>query len=159
MIDRSGVSKWGLRCFCVVCSIPSPVMGKWRNLNDNKSQTGSDHYSIRMMPHQRCPRSTGGTHLQPLRCRSAEILPLELHHNGPQPGTNCTKIGLPGKLILGNYFQENMTSQRPFLLLKISFPGRPIFIQLPPGHHDHRAELALWLWHHLHLRASAAVQF
>ena len=25
-----------------------------------------------------------------------------------------------------------MTSQRPFLLLRISFPGRPIFIQLVP---------------------------
>ena len=41
------------------------------------------------------------------------------------------KIGLPGKSILGDYFQENMTSRRPFLLLRISFPGRPIFIQLP----------------------------
>ena len=28
--------------------------------------------------------------------------------------------------------QENRTSRRPFLLLRISFPGRPIFIQLPP---------------------------
>ena len=26
-----------------------------------------------------------------------------------------------------------MTSRRPFLLLRICFPGRPIFIQLPPG--------------------------
>ena len=25
-----------------------------------------------------------------------------------------------------------MTSRRPFLLLRIRFPGRPIFIQLPP---------------------------
>ena len=25
------------------------------------------------------------------------------------------KIGLPGKLILGDYFQENMTSRRTFL--------------------------------------------
>ena len=41
-------------------------------------------------------------------------------------------MGLPGKPILGDYFQENMTSQRPFLLLRISFPGGPIFIQLPP---------------------------
>ena len=40
-----------------------------------------------------------------------------------QPGGNCIKIGLPGKLILGDYFQENGTSQRPFLLLRISFPG------------------------------------
>ena len=43
------------------------------------------------------------------------------------------KIGLPGKSILGDYFQENVISQRPFLLLRISFPGRPIFIQLPPA--------------------------
>ena len=41
-------------------------------------------------------------------------------------GGNCIKIGLPGKLILRDYFQENRTSQRPFLLLRISFPGRPI---------------------------------
>ena len=39
-------------------------------------------------------------------------------------------IGTP---ILGDYFQENRTSWRPFLLLRISFPGRPIFIQLVPG--------------------------
>ena len=48
-------------------------------------------------------------------------------------GTTCIKIGLPGKLILGDYFQENMTPRRPLLLLRISFPGRPIFIQLHPG--------------------------
>ena len=42
------------------------------------------------------------------------------------------KIGLPGKLILGDYFQENRTSREPFLLLRISFPGSQIFIQLPP---------------------------
>ena len=47
-------------------------------------------------------------------------------------GTNCIKIGLPGKSILRDYSQENETSRRPVLLLRISFPGRPIFIQLPP---------------------------
>ena len=36
------------------------------------------------------------------------------------------KVGLPGKSILWDCFQENMTSQRPFLFLRISFPGRPI---------------------------------
>ena len=46
---------------------------------------------------------------------------------------NCIQIGLPGKLILGDYFQENRTSQRPFLLLGITFPGRPIFIQFVPA--------------------------
>ena len=49
-------------------------------------------------------------------------------------GMNCIKIGLPGNLILGYYFQENRTSQRPFLLLRIIFPGRLIFIQLSPGY-------------------------
>ena len=51
---------------------------------------------------------------------------------GARPGGNCIKIGLPGKSILGYYFQENRTPRRPFLLLKISFPGRPIFIQFIP---------------------------
>ena len=45
---------------------------------------------------------------------------------------NCIKIGLPGKSILGDYFQENRTSRRHFLLLRISFPGRPSFIQFVP---------------------------
>ena len=49
------------------------------------------------------------------------------------PGGNCVKIGLLGKSILGDYFQGNRTSQRPFLLLRISFPGRPIFIHFIPG--------------------------
>ena len=49
------------------------------------------------------------------------------------PGGNCIKIGLPGKSILGDYFQENRTSRRTFLLLRISFPGRTIFIQFIPG--------------------------
>ena len=31
------------------------------------------------------------------------------------PGGNCIKIGLHGKLILGDYYQENGTSRRPFL--------------------------------------------
>ena len=31
----------------------------------------------------------------------------------PHPGTNCIKIALPGKSILGDYFQENVTSRRP----------------------------------------------
>ena len=34
--------------------------------------------------------------------------------------------------MLSYYFQENRTSRRPFLLLRISFPGRPIFIQFIP---------------------------
>ena len=38
------------------------------------------------------------------------------------PGGNCIKIGLPGKAILGDYLQEKMVSQRPFLLLRISLP-------------------------------------
>ena len=48
------------------------------------------------------------------------------------PGMNCIKKVLPGKSILGDFLQENITSRRPFLLLRIDFPGRPIFIQLSP---------------------------
>ena len=46
---------------------------------------------------------------------------------------NCIKIGFPGKSIFGDYFQENRTSRRPYLLLRISFPGRPVSIQFIPG--------------------------
>ena len=49
------------------------------------------------------------------------------------PGGNCIKIGFPGKTILGYYFQENMTFPKTFLLLRISFPGSPIFIQFIPA--------------------------
>ena len=62
----------------------------------------------------------------------AVVLLLELLPPG-DPGGNCIKIGLPGKSILRDYSQENMTSRRPFLLLRIRFPGRPIFIQFVPG--------------------------
>ena len=51
----------------------------------------------------------------------------------PSSGGNCIKMGLLGKLILRDYFQESRTSQRPILLLKICFPGRPIFIQFVPA--------------------------
>ena len=50
-----------------------------------------------------------------------------------KPVANCIKIGLPGKSIFRDYFQENRTSVRPFLLLRISFPGRPIFILFIPA--------------------------
>ena len=64
--------------------------------------------------------------------RANQILPK--NEEGGSSGTNCIKIGLPGKPILRDYFQENKTSQRPFLLLRINFPGRPIFLQLPPDY-------------------------
>ena len=64
---------------------------------------------------------------------SRMILSKSLPNMLPIPGGNCIKIGLSGKSILRDYFQENRTSQRPFLLLRISFPGRPIFIQFIPG--------------------------
>ena len=48
-------------------------------------------------------------------------------------GGKSIKIGLSGKSILRDYFQDNKTSRRPFLLLRIRFPGRPIFIQFVPG--------------------------
>ena len=52
------------------------------------------------------------------------------------PGGNCLIIGLPGKSILRDYFQEKWTSRRPFLLLRIHFPGRPIFIQFIPAEEE-----------------------
>ena len=63
-------------------------------------------------------------------CRSTTLTPPS--SDGLESGMNCIKIGLPGKSILRYYFQENRTSRRPFLLLKISFPGRPILIQFVP---------------------------
>ena len=70
-----------------------------------------------------CPiMAVGRKHGDPLKIPTA--LPA---------GTNCIKIGLPGKFILSDYLQENRTFRRPFPLLRISFPGRPIFIQLPPA--------------------------
>ena len=42
------------------------------------------------------------------------------------------KIGLPGKLILGDYFQENRTLGRPFLLLRISFPRKTYLYTIRP---------------------------
>ena len=58
-----------------------------------------------------------------------------LRLRGGGAGGDCIKIGLQGKSILRDYFQENRTSRRPFLLLRICFPGRPIFIQFFPGPH------------------------
>ena len=52
---------------------------------------------------------------------------------GRRAGGNCIKMSLPGKSILGDYFQENGTSKRPFLSLRISFPGRPFYIQFVPA--------------------------
>ena len=68
-----------------------------------------------------CPDSTGDH-------RNQEELKVK---TTTTPGMNCIKIGLPGKSILRDYFQENRISRRK-LLLRINFPGRPIFIQLPP---------------------------
>ena len=59
-----------------------------------------------------------------------------LHHRQaaaqPLSGMNFIKIGLPGKSFSETNFQDNMTSRRPFLLLRISFPGRPIFMPFLP---------------------------
>ena len=61
------------------------------------------------------------------------------------------KIGLPGKLILRDYFQENRTSRRPFLLQRISFPGRPISIQYVPGEVSEELRLDGGVLHLVHL--------
>ena len=66
----------------------------------------------------------------------------------PLPEGKCIKIGLPGKSILRDYFQENMTSRRPFLLLIINFPGRLIFTQsFPEGGADPVVGAELQLLH------------
>ena len=64
--------------------------------------------------------------------RGAVLGLFRLRLRGGGAGGDCIKIGLQGKSILRDYFQENRTSQRPFLLLRISFPGRPIYIQFVP---------------------------
>ena len=60
-------------------------------------------------------RTTGPaqTPRPPFRCKRAPS------PGRSSPGGSCIKIGLPGKSILGDYFQENGTSRRPFLLLRI----------------------------------------
>ena len=49
------------------------------------------------------------------------------------PGTNCIKIGLLGKPILSK--RKGLWEVRFSLkyYLRINFPGRPIFIRLPPA--------------------------
>ena len=61
-----------------------------------------------------------------------------------RPGGNCIKIGLPEKSILKDYFQENRTSRRPFLLPRISFPGRPVFVPFPPDFIGQWAQTDQW---------------
>ena len=68
--------------------------------------------------------------LRTLNCNNGDELCTQCFS---ESGMNCIKIGLPGKSTPRDYFQESWTSRRPFLFLRISFPGRPIFIQLPPG--------------------------
>ena len=58
-------------------------------------------------------------------------VPLPLLPAAPAAGANCIKIGLPENRF--SYFQENRASRRPLILLRISFPGRPIFIQFVPA--------------------------
>ena len=47
-------------------------------------------------------------------------------------GTNCIEIGLPGKSILRDFFQVNMTSRRPFLLTENQFSGKTYFYTIHP---------------------------
>ena len=70
--------------------------------------------------------------LEKSRAREAELL-CEIDKLQADIRDELYKIGLPGKSILGEYFQEDRTSQRHFLLQRINFRGRLIFIQLPPG--------------------------
>ena len=49
-----------------------------------------------------------------------------------RPGANCINIGLPGKSILKDYYQEKSTSRRHFLLLRI---GKTYFYTIRPWAH------------------------
>ena len=84
------------------------------------------------------PRGSGRRWRWPCRSRSPRgwrrrRAPGTAGRSAPSSGGNCIKMGLPGRSILGDYFLENRTSRGPLLLLKITFPGRPIFIQFVPG--------------------------
>ena len=86
------------------------------------------HYEFQEQPRESAEQSSKG---QPVR-EAQGAPPIRDHRDlHVAPGMNCIKIGLPGKSILEDYFQENGTFRRPFLLLKISFPQR-LFMQLPP---------------------------
>ena len=56
---------------------------------------------------------------------------------GAATGTNCIKIGLPGKLILSMI----KVCQEVLFSLRIDFPGRLIFIQLPPEYRRGRSQV------------------
>ena len=55
-----------------------------------------------------------------------------LRSQGVTAGMNCIKIGLPGQLIFSKRkgLLEGLFSWKYYL--RIAFPGRPIYIQLPP---------------------------
>ena len=72
---------------------------------------------------------------------------------------NCIKICLPGKLILRDYSQENMTSRRPFLLLRINFPGRLIFIQFVPVAGGEALAVAATRTHAPRIRTQTSLKF
>ena len=84
-----------------------------------------------------CPSSAGGPR-DPDRLR---VLRVQLPRL--RPGTNCIKIGLPGKLILikRNGLREVLFCWQ--LSLRIYFPERPIFIQLHPGQPLQRVDVRL----------------
>ena len=47
-------------------------------------------------------------------------------------GGNCIKIGLPGKSILGYYFQSNGTYPKTFSLTENQFSGKTYFYTIHP---------------------------
>ena len=48
------------------------------------------------------------------------------------PGTNCIKLGLPGKLILRDYFQGDYDFPKTFSLTEIQFSGKTYFYTIAP---------------------------
>ena len=63
-----------------------------------------------------------GAHAQVRGGRQGER-PRAVGGRAVQAGTNCIQIDLPGKSIVGDYFQANRTSRG--LFHKISFMGEP----------------------------------
>ena len=51
---------------------------------------------------------------------------------GVRTGGNCIKIGLPGKSILRNYFQENRTFPETFYLTENQLSGKIYFYTIRP---------------------------
>ena len=79
-----------------------------------------------------CRRPPSGRGSRPRRRGGTPTRPEPRTSSRSRSGGNYIKIGLPGKWILRDHFEENRTSKRPFLFLRISFQGRSFFYTIGP---------------------------